>query len=91
MTRNKRDNCVIKQWRIRGRDLGARAPLNFRPNRKKVFGDGGGGGGGGGAWAPIIFRPNLKMFFGARPPPPPAYLRVWMTGPTLSQGLDAAL
>ena len=76
MRRNKRDNCVIKQWRIRGRGLGARAPLNFRPNRKNVFGD----------------RPRLSKGLDDRPP---AYLRVWMTGPaprpTLSQGMDPAL
>ena len=27
MRRNKRDNCVIKQWWIRGRGLGAGPPL----------------------------------------------------------------
>ena len=31
-----------------------------------------------------------KVLFGAHPPPPP-HLRVWMTAPSLSQGLDPAL
>ena len=45
----------------------------------------GGGGGGGGKNPPYFF----KIFFGG--PPPPPYLRVWMTGPSLSQGVDPAL
>lgn len=37
--------------------------------------------------APLIFRPNEKIFF----TPPPAFLRVWMTPPSLSQCLDPAI
>ena len=43
------------------------------------------GGGGGGQIPPYFW----KIFFGR--PPPPTYLRVWMTGPSLSQGVDPAL
>ena len=35
---------------------------------------------------PLIFRPNWGLKEGA-----PPYLRVWMTGAPLSQGLDPAL
>ena len=42
-------------------------------------------GGGGGQIPPYFW----KIFFGR--PPPPTYLRVWMTGPSLSQGVDPAL
>ena len=43
---------------------------------------------------PLIFRPNWgpkdqKTIFFLRPPPPPSYLRVWMTD--LSEGLDPPL
>ena len=42
-------------------------------------------GGGGGQIPPYFW----KIFLGR--PPPPTYLRVWMTGPSLSQGVDPAL
>ena len=49
---------------------------------------------GGGGQVPPYFEPNWGpkggKFFGGRPPPP-TYLRVWMTGPSLSQGVDPAL
>ena len=32
-----------------------------------------------------------KIFFEDRVPPPPPYLRVWMTGPRLTEGLDPPL
>ena len=56
-------------------------------------GDPGGGPGGGGA-PPLYFWIKMspkgpKTFFGDRPPPP--YLRIWMTAPSLSPGLDPAL
>ena len=44
-----------------------------------------GGGGGWGQVAPYFW----KIFLGR--PPPPTYLRVWITGPSLSQGVDPAL
>ena len=54
------------------------------------------GGSRGGARVPPLFldqtvaRGAEKIFFWN--PPPPPYLRVWMTGPPpLSQGLDPAL
>ena len=50
--------------------------------------------GGGGGQVPPYFGPNWGpkggKFFGGRPPPP-TYLRVWMTGSSLSQGVDPAL
>ena len=49
-----------------------------------------GGGGTGGVGPPFIFGPNRKILWGDRPPPTP-YLRVWMTGALLSQGLYLAL
>ena len=42
-------------------------------------------GGGGGQVPPYFW----KIFLGR--PPPPTYLRVWITGPSLSQGVDPAL
>ena len=42
--------------------------------------------GGGGGSSPPLF---LENFLGR--PPPPTYLRVWITGPSLSQGVDPAL
>ena len=38
-------------------------------------------------------RPEGPKFFflTGQPRPPPPYLRVWMTGPPISQGLDPAL
>ena len=42
--------------------------------------------GGGGVQVPPYF---WKIFLGR--PPPPTYLRVWITGPSLSQGVDPAL
>ena len=45
------------------------------------------GRGPGGPGPPFIFRPNWRG--GGRTPPP--CLRVWMTPPPLSQGLDPAL
>ena len=48
---------------------------------------------GGGA-PPLYFWIKMspkgpKTFFGDRPPPP--YLRIWMTAPSLSPGLDQAV
>ena len=51
-----------------------------------TLGSGGSRGGARGA-APVIFRPGRKKFFVDHPP----YLRVWMTRPPLSQGMDLAL
>ena len=57
------------------------------------------GGSRGGVWeaqSPLIFSPNggpkgLKKILETSPPPPP-FLRVWMTAPhPLSQGLNLAL
>ena len=54
------------------------------------------GGSRGGARGPPYFSTNLwakgpkKSFWRPCPPPPP-YLRFWMTGPHLSQGPDPAL
>ena len=53
-----------------------------------------GEGPGGGRGAPLYFWIKMspkgpKTFFGDRPPP--LYLRIWMTAPSLSQGLDPAL
>ena len=52
------------------------------------------GRGPGGGGAPLYFWIKMspkgpKTFFGDRPPP--LYLRIWMTAPSLSQGLDPAL
>ena len=43
--------------------------------------------------APTLFLDQTearrsKIFFEDRVPPPPLYLRVWMTGPRLTEGLD---
>ena len=52
------------------------------------------GGYRGGARLPPYFwtklRPEEKLF-PDHPPPPPLYLRAWMTSPLLSLGLDPAL
>ena len=50
--------------------------------------------GGGGRSSPPLFwtkmRPEGGKIFGGETAPP-TYLRVWMTGPSLSQGVDPAL
>ena len=49
-----------------------------------------GEGGREGLGPPLFLDQTEKVFWGDRPPPTP-YLRVWMTGAPLSQGLDLAL
>ena len=49
-----------------------------------------GEGGTGGVGPPLFLDQTEKILWGDRPPPTP-YLRVWMTGAPLSQGLDLAL
>ena len=56
----------------------------------RIQGRGRGGGGG----RPLYFLNKIrpkgpKTYFGDRLPPP--YLRIWMTAPSLSPGLDPAL
>ena len=51
-------------------------------------------GGGGGQVPPLFWtklRPEGRKIFWGETAPPPTYLRVWMTGPSLSQGVDPAL
>ena len=49
----------------------------------------------GGPPPPIIFRrnwgPKGRKYIFFKPPPSPPYLRFWMTGPPLSEGLDLPL
>ena len=52
-----------------------------------------GSSGGARGTRPLILSTKLrpegpKKLIGDRPPTPPPHLRVWMTGPPLSQGLD---
>ena len=59
----------------------------------RIQGRGPGVGRGGGG-RPLYFWIKMspkgpKTYFGDRPPPP--YLRIWMTAPSLSPGLDPAL